>query len=407
MLPKPLTMFKFLVRFALFSVLFLYFLTLGTPTNAGCGDYFTCQKEIQRVKGEISRLQGEANTLKNQIAYLDNQIYLTQLEIEAREAEIKVLSGDIGDLSTRLERIGNFLDYQEEIFANRARLAYASDQLSSFDIVLGAENLDDALRRIKYLHVLEDQDIQALNEMRDTRASFNDQKKVLENKKTDVERLKTEVEEHKSSLINQQSSKEYLLTETRGQESLYQGKLKFLQAELNSILAALRSGGTRIGPVTVNNQWVRVANQGNTGCSYGSHVHYAVGRGPSGSAEIYDGTFVSPFSSPARLWMSGSTVRSGTYWSPGGPVNTLTGGYTSSHKAIDVVSKSGWNGSSYGVYASASGTAYLVKDTSWYSWCRDYARANGWPVKAYNGPAYGIVIDHGNGWKTLYWHTKP
>jgi len=187
----------------------------------------------------------------------------------------------------------------------------------------------------------------------------------------------------------------------------YQKYLKFLQAELNSILAALRSGGTKIGEVSVNNQWVRISNQGSTGCSTGPHIHYAVGKGPSDNSTIYNNSFVSPFSSPANLWMSGSTVRSGSYWSPGGPVNTLTGGYTGSHQAIDVVSKSGWNGSAYGVYASASGTAYLVQDTSWYSWCRDYFISRGWPVKAYDGPAYGIVIDHHNGWKTLYWHVKP
>src|SRR3990170_1634466 len=202
MLPKPLTMFKFLLRISLLSILFFYFLTFSSiPTNAGCTDYFSCTKEIERVKKEISRLDGLENTLANQIAYLDNQIYLTELEIQAKE-EIKVLSGDIGDLSTRLERIGNFLDYQEEIFANRARLAYASDQLSSFDIVLGAGNLDDALRRIKYLHVLEDQDVQALGEMRDTRTSFNDQKKTLVNEKADVEQLKKEVEEQKAGLIS-------------------------------------------------------------------------------------------------------------------------------------------------------------------------------------------------------------
>src|SRR3989344_4831866 len=238
MLPHPLTMFKFLLRFALFSILFFYFLTLSIPTNAGCTDYFSCNKEIERVKKEISRLQGEENSLKNQIAYLDNQIYLSELEIQSREAEIKLLSGDIGDLSIRLERIGNFLDYQEEIFTNRARLAYASDQLSSFDIVLGAGNLDDALRRIKYLRVLEDQDVQALSDMRDTRASFNDQKKTLENEKADVEQLKKEVEEQKAGLISQQNSKRQFLAETRGEEASYRNLLKHLEEEQAAILAA-------------------------------------------------------------------------------------------------------------------------------------------------------------------------
>ncbi len=397
MLPNLFTMFKFLVRVVLLSVLFFYFLTISAPANAGCSDYFSCQKEIQRVKGEISRLKGQADTLENQIAYLDNQIYLSELEIQSKESEIKVLSGDIGDLSVRLQRIGSFLKYQEDIFASRARLAYASDQLSPFDIVIGAENLDDALRRIKYLRVLEDQDIQSLNQMQDTRASFNEQKETLEDKKSSVERLKAEVVAEKANLISQQNSKEALLEETKGQEASYQRLLKQLQAELNSILAALRSGGTVIGEVSVKGQWKRLTNQGNTGCTTGPHIHYAVGVGPVGNSRI--DYFLSPWGYPANLRLSGSTVMSGSYWSPGGPVNYLTQGYWSGHKAIDVVSRSGWNGSYYGVYASASGTAYLVKDTTWGSWC--------WTGKRYDGPAYGIVIDHHNGYKTLYWHIQP
>src|SRR3990170_3188136 len=89
----------------LFRFLLLSFVVLGlfsvpnSGADAACGDYFSCNREIERVKKEITRLQGEAGSLKNQIAYLDNQIYLSQLEIEAKEQEIKLLSGDIGDLS--------------------------------------------------------------------------------------------------------------------------------------------------------------------------------------------------------------------------------------------------------------------------------------------------------------------
>src|SRR3990172_100720 len=171
-------------------------------------------KQIDSYKKKLSELSTQKNTLANQIAYINNQVYLTQLEIRAKEEEIKLLSADIGDLSTRLERIGNFLDYQEEVFINRARLAYASDQLSSFDIVLGAENLDDALRRIKYLHVLEDQDVQALGEMRDTRTSFNDQKKTMVNKKSDEEKLRKELNQKEDSLAQQKISKQNLLVVT-------------------------------------------------------------------------------------------------------------------------------------------------------------------------------------------------
>ncbi|KRT67624.1 MAG: hypothetical protein XU08_C0001G0030 [candidate division WWE3 bacterium CSP1-7] len=267
MLPKPLTTLKGYLKkiFVLLSVFFLIpLLLVSAPTEITKADSTTdLLKQIDAYKKKLSSLRNQKNTLANQIIYLDDQIYLTQLEIRAKEEEIKLLSADIGDLSTRLERIGNFLDYQEEIFANRARLAYASDQLSSFDIVLGAENLDDALRRIKYLHVLEDQDVQALGEMRDTRTSFNDQKKTLVNKKSDEEKLRKELNQKEDSLAQQKISKQNLLVVTRNDEQTYQRLLKEAQSQLEAIRRAvnLRGGSTPLYNQTRCNSWGCYYNQ--------------------------------------------------------------------------------------------------------------------------------------------------
>jgi peptidoglycan hydrolase CwlO-like protein len=402
MLPRLFTMFKFLFRIALFSALFFYFLTLSIPANAGCSDYFSCTKEIERVKKEIARLNGLEDSLANQISYLDNQIYLSELEIKAKGQEIVVLSVDIGDLSTRLERIGNFLDYQEEVFVNRARLAYASDQLSSFDIVLGAENLDDALRRIKYLHVLEDQDIQSLSDLRDTRTSFNDQKKELENKKSSVEQLKREVEDQKSNLISQQNSKEQLLAETQGKEERYRDLLKQLEEERAEILAALRSKGYRLGPVKKGDP---IAIQGSTGCSTGNHIHYSVYYDSNPSKEgVGYLTEVNPCSyvrvrggtcNSGRypLYYPNGRVYSGSFRAPGSEGSLLTQSYWTYHRALDLVSGDGT------VYASANGVASIVTDGPSYG---AICRSRGIP---YNGLGYGIRVDQGS-IVTSYWHIK-
>lgn len=383
-----------LVKGFLFSIFFLFLASTGpSPSQAACGDYFSCNQEIERVKKEISRLKGLANTLANQIAYLTNQIYLTELEIQAKEEEITLLNGDIGNLSTRLERIGSFLQFQERIFVVRARSAYISDQLSSFDIVLGAENLDGAIRRIRYLRVLEEKDLEALEEMKETRVSFNGQKTTLETKKSDVEKLKAEVEAKKRSLVRQQNSKRQLLEETRGEEARYQNMLKLLEAERAAIIRALSQRGVSLGKVKKGQA---IAKQGSTGCSTGSHIHYSIHK----TSNLY--TTYNPYnylgvSAPSSC-ISGfpmGLVVSGSFNRPAGSCNKLTQDYWWAHTAFDIVSADGW------VYASDDGEAYLVKDDpSFAAVCRSW----GYP---YNGTGYGIRIDHPNGITTSYWHIQP
>lgn len=375
---------------------FLFSPVPPVPTEAAlCSDYFDCNAKIEETKQKINELVNQADSLAKQISYLEYQIYLSQLEIEAAEQEIEVLSVDIGDLSQRLDRIIVFLKSQEETFATRARSAYIVDRLSSFDIALGSDNLDDAFHRIKYLRVLEVQDREVLEQMQDTRSDYEDKKATLESKKASVEDLKRQVEAHKASLASQQASKEQLLAITKGEEAKYRQYLRALEAERASILAALRQGGTLIGPVSAAG--IPIARQGNTGCTTwpgGYHIHYEVRSSsnailnPCGFVNVVGGV-CSSGSYPS----GGGRVVNGLFASPGGSSNRLTQTYWAGHLALDIVSYDGW------VYSSAPGTAYLLQDTSWCSWC--------WTGKPCTGPAYGIVIDHHNGYKTLYWHIQP
>ncbi|MEX1061756.1 MAG: hypothetical protein WEC39_01435 [Patescibacteria group bacterium] len=85
-----------------------------------------------------------------------------------------------------------------------------------------------------------------------------------------------------------------------------------------------------------------------------------------------------------------------SYFCPAGSGNYLTQSAWNNHMALDIYSTNG------GVYASERGTAYLVKDTSWRSWCPSWIKGG-----RYDGPAYGIYVVHSDGRKTVYWHIRP
>lgn len=356
--------------------------------SVGRGSYYDRLLELQRLikeyQAKITGLQGQERTLKNEITYLDTQIYLTQLEIEEAETEIKLLSEDIGDLSQRLERIASFLEFQEKTFVARARSAYISDQLSSFDIILGSENLDEAMRQIKYLKVLEAQDREVLEQIRDIRADYNAQKALLEEKKADVEELKKTVEDKKVALEGQRGNRAYLLAVTRNDEQRYQGLLAQVKAEVDSINRALRGGGSPIGWKKAGD---RIAWEGNTGCSTGCHLHFEYRVGGSAPWQstpvnplpyLNNGTLKWPEINPTIAQWYGDNKWIYKYY-----------GYPQGHPGIDMYLDCGAP-----IFAAKRGYATLHRD---YMYCYHLGRwTTGW----------GVIIDHQDGTYTIYWHIQ-
>jgi len=378
-----------LLKIFFFAIFLLSLVSIApSPTQAGLYDQLLdLQRQIKQYEDTVKQLQGKEKSLKNEIAYYDNQIYLTQLEIQAKETEIELLAGDIGNLSTRLERIASFLEFQERIFVVRARSAYISDQLSSFDIVLGAESLDGAIRRIRYLRVLEEQDREALEEMKETRAGFNDQKTVLEGKKSDVERLKAEVEAKKASLERQRADRAYLLVVTRNSEEQYQRLLEQQRIEFAAIQAALAAQGSPIGPVSRGQV---IGWEGNTGCvwsaeygynpqpwPYGSHTHFVV---------AINGALVDPLP-----YLQNGTLA----WPADMSSAVITGYYSSSHRALDIAYPRSFSQYARPIFAPESGNAYRGQDSVYCSWGNN------------GGRAYWVKVIHNNGLVTISYHVQP
>ena len=375
-----------LVRVPILLITIAVLLFSFSPTNfVGAKSYYDRLMELQRLikeyQAKITNLQGQERTLKNEIVYLDNQIYLTQLEIEEAETEIKLLSEDIGDLSQRLERIGSFLEFQERTFVTRARSAYIADHLSPFDVVLGSENLDEAIRQIKYLKVLEAQDREVLEQMKDVRAEYNTQKTLLKDKKADVEELKKKVEDKKVALEGQRANRAYLLAVTQNDEQRYQDLLAQANAEVESINRALRSTGTPIGEKKAGD-WI--ASEGNSGCSTGHHLHfeYRIGRYNPVNPLPYlnNRTLKWPEINPTIAQYYGANPR---IYGPGG------------HPGIDMYAYYGAP-----IFAAKKGYATLHKWTM-------YCCLRGWNYCPGYVTGWGIIIDHHNGTYTLYWHIQP
>ena len=334
-------------------------------------------RKQNELRQKILDAQNQANTLANQISYLENQIALTRLEIEETQDRLAQLKTDIKDVSGKLSNTKEELDYSQEVANSRIRQLYRQGFVQSTDVFLTSSSFNEYIVRRVYAQAIKEQDISLLEALKETKQEFTNQKNDLENKKAKEEDLNKKLEDKKGSLVSQDNNKQYLLGVTKNQEKNYQKLLAQVQTELESIARALGGGAVRLGPVKKGEV---IAFEGNTGCSTGTHLHWGV---------YVNGVAVNP-----RIYINNGRLA----WPEKGFTITQEFGANFTwymqnfglpgHNAIDMTS-----GFSSPIYASADGIAYAASDSQ--------------PCYAFTGTiGKGVIVDHGGGLKTIYWHIK-
>lgn len=342
------------------------------------------QKEIQNQRAANESDIRDLVAQKNQI---DQQIKLTQDSIENKNEQIQEYNLLIAEKQNELD---DAIAQREELnkkYQARLRSMQENGKLTFWSILFKANSFADLLQRVDTINEIAQSDAKMLDKLTKAAQDIESARQDLAEQKTGLEEAKAALAVEEENLAARRQESDQLFAELMADhetllaaESKYESQKEDLLAQIAKQEAAYRDAVAAEEKARREAEAAAKAKAAAEAAAARARQEAAAGRSNGGSGSGSSGSGGSGSTSFAVSkygFQWPCTARNITC--PYGPrIHPITGKY-SNHSGMDI-------GANYGqpIYACASGTVTTAKF----------------------GEAYGyhVVINHGNGFSTLYGH---
>jgi len=198
--------------------------------------------KLKQQRKKIKELKGKESGILQSIQEIDNEIYLNRNLIAELKKEEANTEEQIKFLENKIERLSTRLKSKKKILAKRLREIYIYGKIHPIEIILLAHSFDDAVKRIKYLILIAQQDQRVYQEiLRISKILMVEKENVLSKlKKLKVIRKEAE-DEGRNLLVEKRNKKRYLSSTKSQRENAEKLASELHQAErdLQKLIATL------------------------------------------------------------------------------------------------------------------------------------------------------------------------
>lgn len=317
-------------------------------------------KVIEEKKSQIQDKQDEKEQQVAKRMELDLQISGLEEDIDDVEDVIKQKDAEINEKNNRIAELEDSINASEDTLKERVRVMYEYGSTSYLEILLEADGFGDLLTRIAVLKDIVSHDKEIINQYIASQKEIEDAKAVVETEKAEQVSAKDILESKKSDLKKLSDEKKAIIDSINADIKTLEAEEKAAEDDYNSMMAAVKKAQKELEEKQ-KAEAAAAAAQKSGSSSKSSAKTVTVTKGT--------GQFTWPAAASTRV-----TSGFGSREKPNAAA-------TSNHRGIDI--------------GAASGTDVVAADA-------------GTVIVAGSNRSYGnyVVIDHGNGYTTLYAHNS-
>ena len=370
---------------------------LGTQLDLARAELASVTAEYERVKALLAEVREHVAQIEARLAKLHEQI-------AALDAELSAVAADI-------ERRGEELDDREALLQDHLRTAYERSQTSLLEVLLSADSLDQATAQVAYMITVSDQDAILADEIRAIREELEIRRATLEDGRRALAEARGAAEAEESSLKARRDELTVLEADLAELKIAADQKRAEQEAALSASLAAEGDVESKIADneraaeemnrlaqrlqqkasaqqADIEAAKRRAAEEARRRAEAERQSREAAERDAEARRRAEEQARQNATSTYGFRWPE-RTFRVTQEWGPTGfalePPYTYGGTYYPNfHGGMDIA-----NGCGTPIYAAGPGVVV----------------ASGQPLLPWD-TGYGVVVDHGNGVQTWYWHIQ-
>ena len=301
---------------------------------------------LEQVRGQVAEITARLEDLRTQITALDQQLQEVATQIKLQTAELQA---------------------REALLEEHIRSAYERSQTSLLELILSADSLDAATTQVGYLLTISDQDQLLASEIRDLRASLRSRQSTLYEGRVALAATRDRADAEAQVLAERQAELAAMEAELAKLKAAADAKRRQQEDALN---AALEARGNVAAEVAASEQ-AALAQAKLVARLQAEEDARRQQPSAFGFRWPEDTFHVTQNWGPTTFLLEGPYTYRGTY-------------YPHFHGGIDLA-----NGCGTPIRAVGNGTV----------------AASGRPLWPWDS-GYGVVISHGSGVLSWYWHLK-
>ncbi|MGE3063517.1 MAG: murein hydrolase activator EnvC [bacterium] len=207
------------------------------------------KRQLQLIKTKKDSLKAEETQTLLTLNRMDEEIYLTDLLIKQLEKRNTLLTLKVDTLSKEILSLEADLAKRREVLKVRVRDIYKRGKINTFELIFTAESFADLSQRVKYLSVIAKQDKRLYDKVKKLQMLLTQRMKDIKTSSEDLVKVKGEVEAEKSKLQNDIDTKKRFLKQLSSEQQKQtniESELKRSEESLQYLINKLRVAQKKI-----------------------------------------------------------------------------------------------------------------------------------------------------------------